>query len=256
MRSLLLASLLLLPAVAMADEPPCKFSADRNLDLDLRDVRSVRFAVNSNDLHVTGGAASGKGTVRGKACASDQEALGDLIVTQSKEGDALIVELTNKHNGWSGFGDHYANLRVEASVPANMPVYVRVGSGDAKARGVQLAEASVGSGDFEARDTTGSFRGKVGSGDMTLEGSGPVQVDTIGSGDFAARRVNGDVRIGSVGSGEAKLADVTGNVEVGTVGSGDVHVDGVRGNFTVRSLGSGDIDQKGVTGRVDIPKER
>src|ERR1700743_2701927 len=90
MRHLILASLLLVPAVAVAAEGDhCKFRAERNLDLDLSGVRSVRFAVNAYDLHLSGDAPAGKGTVRGVACASDQETVDNLLVTQERDGDTL-----------------------------------------------------------------------------------------------------------------------------------------------------------------------
>lgn len=254
MRQLIFAALLLVPAVAMADKDYCKFSAPRNLELDLSGVRSVRFAVNAYDLHVTGGSAAGKGTVRGTACASDQETLDNLVVTQEREGDTLVVELQNKRNsGWSGWGSHYSDLKVEATVPANIPVTVNVGSGDAKVRGVASLDTSVGSGDLEAHDIKGAVKATVGSGDLTLQDTGSIEVDTVGSGDFQAKGVKGGVMIHTVGSGDAKLTDVGGNVEVGTVGSGDIDVNDVRGNLTVRTQGSGDVDHHGVTGKVDVP---
>jgi len=254
MRSLLFASLLLLPAVAMADEEHCLFHADRSLDLDLRGVRTIRFALNSHDLHVSGGAASGKGTVRGRACASEEKALDNLVVTQQRNGDTLLVELTNKRDGWSGFGSRYAYLKLDANVPADIPVQIDVGSGDATVTGITLQEGNIGSGDLDARDVKGPFHGNVGSGDLKMEGTGPLDIDSVGSGDFTARRVKGAVRIGSVASGDAKLIDVTGNVEIGSLASGDVDVDGVRGDLSVRSVGSGDVDHKGVTGKVDVPR--
>jgi hypothetical protein len=253
MRHLLLASLLLVPAVAMADDQ-CKFHADRNLDLDLSGVRAVRFSVHSYELHLSGGAPAGKGTVRGKACASDQQTLDSLVVTQERDGDTLLVELkTDRNSGWSGFGSHYSDLKVEASVPSNIPVMVNVGSGEAKVRGVASLDSSSGSGELEASDIKGSVRTTVGSGEVKLDSTGPVEVDTVGSGDFEAKHVNGGVRIGTVGSGDAKLSDIGGNVDVGTIGSGDLNVDGVRGDLRVRTQGSGDVDHHGVTGRVDVP---
>lgn len=254
MRYLILASLLLVPTVAMADKDFCKFSAPRNLDLDFSGVRAVRFAVNAYELHLAGDAPAGKGTVRGTACASDQEILDNLIVTQQREGDTLVVELTNKRNGgWSGWGSHYSDLKVEASVPSTIPVTVDVGSGDAKVRGLASLSSAVGSGDLEAHDIKGAVKTTVGSGDATFENTGAIDVDTVGSGDFHAKRVNGGVSIRTVGSGDAKLSDVGGNVEVGTVGSGDIDVDGVRGNLTVRTVGSGDVDHHGVSGKIDVP---
>jgi hypothetical protein len=258
MRHLILASLLLLPAVAMADDvPSCKYHADRNLDLDLSGVRSVRFVVNAYDLNVTGNAGAGKGTIRGKACGSDQALVDDLIVTQDKRGDTLVVELTNKRKGWSGgWGSNYSYLKVDAGIPSTLPVVVETGSGDARVRGVASLESTAGSGDIEVYNVKGAVKTRIGSGDFKSDGTGSIEVDSVGSGDFTARNVHGDVRIGTVGSGDAKLTDVDGNVEVGTVGSGDVEVDGVKGNFTVKSKGSGDVEHHGVGGRVDVPNDR
>lgn len=256
MRQLILAALLLAPAVAMADSGDCKFHADRNLDLNLSGVRSVTFVTNSYELHVEGGAPAGKGTVRGKACASTQEVLDSLVVTQRRDGDTLLVELTNdRHGGWS-FGSSYSDLKVDASVPASIPVVINVGSGEAKARGLASLESTVGSGELEAHDIKGTFGSTVGSGELKIDNTGAVDISTVGSGSFTASSVNGGLHIGTVGSGEAKLRDITGDVSVGTVGSGQIDVDGVKGNLTVNTKGSGEVSQHGVTGKVDVPRER
>jgi hypothetical protein len=247
MRHLILAALLLAPAAAMADSSDCKFHADRNLDLDLSGVRSVTFVTNAYELHVEGGAAAGKGTVRGKACASSQDVLDSLVVTQRRDGDTLLVELTSdRHGGW-GFGSHYSDLKVDAAVPSSIPVKINVGSGEAKARGIASLESTVGSGELEAREI---------KGEASFENTGAVDVSTVGSGSLSASGIRGGVRIATVGSGEAKLRDVTGDVSVGTVGSGEIDVDGVKGNLTVNTKGSGDVSQRGVTGKVDVPRDR
>lgn len=255
MRHLVLASLLLLPAVALADDvPSCAFHADRNLDLDFSGVRAVRFVVNAYDLSVQGGSAPGKGTVRGKACGSDQKIVDNLIVTQEKRGDTLVVELTEKDTSWSGgWGNHYSYLKVEATIPASLPVTVEAGSGDVKLRSIASLDVGAGSGDIEASDVKGAVHARIGSGDVKVDGAGSMSVDSVGSGDLTARHVHGDVRIGTVGSGDAKLTDVDGSVDVGTIGSGDLDVDGVKGNLTVRKKGSGNIEQHGVAGKVNIP---
>ncbi|HVI54988.1 MAG TPA: DUF2807 domain-containing protein [Luteibacter sp.] len=255
MRHLILAALLLAPAVAMADSSECKFHADRNLDLNLSGVRRVTFVTNAYELHVEGTAPAGKGTVRGKACASSQESLDKLLVTQEREGDTLVVKLTNEGRGWN-FGHNYTDLKVDAAVPSSIPVTINVGSGEATARGLATLESTVGSGELEAHDIKGAFSTTVGSGEVKIDNTGAVDVTTVGSGSFAATGANGGVRIATVGSGEAKLRDITGDVSVGTVGSGEIEVDGVKGNLTVNTKGSGDITQHGVTGKVDVPRDR
>ncbi|UPG86638.1 DUF4097 domain-containing protein [Luteibacter aegosomatis] len=254
MRHLILAAVLLMPAVALAyDEPQCRFGADRHLDLDMGGVHRVRFVVNSHDLQVDG-SGSGKSTVDGRACASSQDIVDSLVVEQEKEGDTLVVELKDKRHGWSGFGNSYAYLKVKASIPGNLPVVVEGGSGDVEVRHVASLRASAGSGDVEANDVRGEVQANVGSGDLKLSHTGPVEVSSVGSGDLTVRDARG-VRIGTVGSGDAKLTDIQGDVNVGTVGSGDLVVDGVKGNLTVRSHGSGDIEHHDVSGKVDVPRD-
>jgi len=256
MRHLILAALLLAPAVAMADEPQCKFHADRNMDLDLGGVRQIRFVVNSHDLKVDG-SAGGKFAVQGRACASTQEMADNLVVVQSKEGDTLVVELKDKREGgWHmGWGSNYSYLKVTASVPGNLPIVVNVGSGDAEVRNVASLESTAGSGDLEVAGVRGTVKANVGSGDVKIANSGAVEVGSVGSGDLTAHDITGGVRIGTVGSGDAKLTNITGDVDVGTIGSGDLDVDGVKGNLSVRTAGSGDVDHKGVTGKVDLPEK-
>jgi DUF4097 and DUF4098 domain-containing protein YvlB len=256
MRHLIFAALLLAPAAAMAaDEPQCKFHADRNLDLDLAGVQTIEFVTNSHDLKIDG-AAGGKPGVHGRACASTQEMADSLVVEQSKNGSTLVVELKDTHKGgWHIFGSSYSYLKVNASVPGNLPIKVDVGSGDADVRNVASLEASAGSGDLDVDGVKGGVTANVGSGDVKLANTGPVKIDSVGSGDLTARNVTGGVTIGTVGSGDAKLRDISGNVDVGTIGSGDLDVDGVKGNLTVRTAGSGDVDHKGVTGKVDLPKK-
>jgi hypothetical protein len=256
MRHLILAALLLAPVAAMAHGSDCQFQADRNLDLNLSGVRTVNFVTNAYELHVDGTAPAGKGTVRGKACASSQDSLDRLSVTQKREGDTVIVELTNDtHHTWS-FGNSSSDLKVEAAVPSSIAVTINVGSGEATARGLATLDSTVGSGELEAHDIKGAFNTTVGSGEVKIDNTGAVDVSTVGSGSFTASGVHGSVRIATVGSGEAKLRDIVGDVSVGTVGSGEIDVDGVKGNLTVNTKGSGDVSQHGVTGKVDVPRDR
>lgn len=252
MRRTLLALLLLTPVAAMADDAQCAFRADRQLDLDLTGVRHVLLKTNAFDINVEG-ASGGKGTAHGRACASSQALLDALTIAQSRQGDTLTVELSPDNHTWS-FGHSYTDFRVDVSLPANLPVTVEVGSGDAKVHGVASLEASVGSGDLDASDIRGDVAVTGGSGDMKIARVGKLSVKSLGSGDLTVREA-ASVGIGSVGSGDAKLNDIRGDVEVRSVGSGDVEVDNVRGNLTVHSRGSGDVNYHGVGGKVDVPRD-
>jgi DUF4097 and DUF4098 domain-containing protein YvlB len=253
MRRILFSALLLLPAVALAEQP-CAFQAPRNLDLDLAGVRTVQFDVHSHNLHVKATPAARRLSLRGRACSSDQGELERLTVEQHRDGDRLVVELGGKsHMTFSIGRSSYNYLDVDVALPANLPVEVNVGSGDADVHGVASLESSVGSGDLNIYDVAGKISSRVGSGDIEAERVGGVDIDTIGSGDFKGSEVRGDVKIGSIGSGDAELRKVKGNIEVDTIGSGSLNVDGATGDLTVHTKGSGDVDHRDVAGKVNVP---
>ena len=201
-----------------ADEAHCKFSEPRKLDLDLAGAKSVLFKVGSNDLKLKASAGA-SGALSGRACASSQDRLKDLTLTQQRQGDKLVVSLAEDRPLRFSMGESYTYLDISGTVPADVLVQLDVGSGDATLDGARAASADVGSGDVE--------------------------------GD----RIGGAVEVGDVGSGDLTLRQ-TGAVTVKSIGSGDLRVDDVRGNFTVHSVGSGDVDTGRVSGTVSVPKDR
>ncbi|MEP6908005.1 MAG: DUF4097 family beta strand repeat-containing protein [Pseudoxanthomonas sp.] len=272
MQKSLLPLLLLLPVAAFAAPPECKHSQPRNLDLDLSGVKAVVFDIGSHDLTVNASAGA-KATLAGKACASDEKYLQQLKLVQHKVGDKLYVSArrdgTSSNNSF--FGNQYAYMKLAGTLPDNLMVQMKVGSGDAVVTGASLLSADVGSGDLEARRIRGLVAATVGSGDITLEdiGSlhvvsissgdmtakqvrGPAKVGSIGSGDFELNGAQGDVEIGSIGSGDATISDVSGSVRIGSLGSGDVDASDIRGDLTLNSKASGAISQTRVKGRVSI----
>ncbi|QDI03261.1 hypothetical protein E4A48_05725 [Xanthomonas cerealis pv. cerealis] len=272
-KTLLLSALLLVPALALADE--CRHSEPRNLKLDLTGAKNVIFDAQQNNLKLTGASAAAF-ELRGRACASDADMLKELTVRQRREGDTLIVTLQHdgKIHGISS-GTRYAYLDLAGSVPSSLPVQLRLGSGDADIGGVAALDASVGSGDLHAHGVRGVVSATVGSGDIELRDIGSLSLPTLGSGDVKASQVGGDVKIGtvgsgdltvhgvrgavqigSIGSGDAQLRDVSGSVALQSIGSGDLEVSGVGGNLSVERIGSGDIHHSGVRGSVNVPKRR
>ncbi|MEI7036121.1 DUF4097 family beta strand repeat-containing protein [Fulvimonas yonginensis] len=252
----ILASLLLLAPFAGHAADRCAFEAPRNLTADLAGVRGVQIEVHSYDLHVTGRSDARSLDVRGRACASDKETLDVLTVTQRREGDQLILELGGGDRSvFHLFGNHYSDLDVTVQLPADLPLTVDVGSGDAEVAGVRQLGSHVGSGDLHVRDIAGRFATGVGSGDVDANDVGSLEVGSVGSGDLTASHVGGDVRVGSIGSGDVRLRDVRGSVHVDTLGSGDLDVDGVGGNLTVGAKGSGDVSYNGVKGKVQVPSD-
>jgi hypothetical protein len=274
-RTSILSLLLLLPAVAFADEPRCKHAQPRNLSLDLSGVKAVVFELAQHDLTLAASPGA-KAAIQGTACASQAKNLAQLQLTQQRVGDKLVVRAHREGQSIGIFlGDNYAYLKLQATLPDNIPVQLKVGSGDAEVSGVPVLSADVGSGDVVARRVRGLAAASVGSGDIELDEVGSLHVVSIGSGDVTARRVRGDARvgsigsgdfeldgargqveIGSVGSGDAQVRDVGGDVEVGSIGSGAVSVREVGGKLTLRSKGSGSIDHSGVAGQIDVPENR
>ncbi len=253
--SLALIPLSLLSQPVLAQEH-CKFSEPRSLQLDLSGVKSVVFEVGPHDLNVIA-SANAKPGVSGRACASNADRLKQLTLTQKRVGDKLVVTAQRDDVLNFSWGDsNYAYLKLEASVPDNLLVHLKVGSGDARITGASAISADVGSGDIQARDIRGLVTAEVGSGDIDLDQIGSLQVISVGSGDLKASRVAHDAKVGSIGSGDVELHQVGGNVSLDSVGSGDFDVRDVRGNLTVRRVGSGSVDHSGVAGTVDIPRER
>lgn len=269
----LLFALALLPGVALADEH-CKFSQPQAMDLALAGVKAVVFEVNSHDLRLQASPGA-RAALSGRACASSQDLLGQLSLTQEKVGDKLVVRLQRESRGLNiGFGSSYAWLDITGTLPDTLLVQLKVGSGDASLSGAQAMSADVGSGDVKARDIKALATAAVGSGDIELDNVGALHVVSVGSGDVRVGGVRGDARVGSIGSGDLELRDVQGNVEIDSIGSGDADIGGVRGTVGLGTLGSGDlrvrdagglrvrhsgsgsIDHSGIRGTVELPKKR
>ncbi len=267
-------ALLLLPFTALA-APQCKHSQPKALDLDLAGAKAVVFEVNSHDLRLQA-TPGGKAALSGRACASTQDLLSQLSVSQERVGDKLVVRIERESKGVHlNFGNNYAYLDMSGTLPDTIMVQLKVGSGDASLAGAHSMSADVGSGDVQARDIKGRVTAAVHSGDIELNNVGALHVLSIGSGDIKAADVHGDAQIGSIGSGDLVLKRVGGGVSIDSIGSGDVDLADVRGNVALGSLGSGDfglrnaggdltvnhsgsgsIRHSGVAGKLDLPRKR
>jgi DUF4097 and DUF4098 domain-containing protein YvlB len=273
MRMLLGLILMVAGAAAFAAEHDCRFSAERNLDIDPAGLKALALVLGSSDARVQGVAGIKRIEVRGKACASDADWLKNLTLEQERSGDRATVTAAKDHGihmNW--FGSSYAYLNVEVRMPTDLAVDIHAGSGDVDVAGVALLDFGSGSGDLRASHIAGDALVKVGSGDVIIDDVGKLRVERTGSGDIRASGVHGAVTVGHVGSGDLNFRDVAGGVQVesvgsgdvmvrgaggdvvvGSVGSGDVTVDGVHGDFVVRNAGSGDLRHHNVTGRIDVP---
>ncbi len=271
----LLFALALLPATAFAAEDHCKFSQPKALELDLSGAKAVVFEVNSHDLKLVASPAA-RAALNGRACASTEDLLRQLVVSQQKVGDKLVVKLERQNQGlnFNFSGSTYAYLDLSGTLPDTVQVQLKVGSGDASLTGAHSMSADVGSGDVVARDIKGLATAAIGSGDIELSNVGALHIVSIGSGDAKVEGVRGDVQVGSIGSGDLQLRGVQGAVNIDSLGSGDIDVRDTRGAVVLGTLGSGDLEVRnaaslqvrrtgsgsvnhsGITGVVDLPKKR
>lgn len=284
MMTLLIASLLLLPFTANADDSrPCEATQPRNLQLDLDGIDTIIFDIGASELDVRA-TADATGKVTGRACASDAKRLAQLTIGQQKSGRTLTVHAMRKDGNGSGLSINmsilgkrfarYAYLTLEASVPDTVMVQLKVGSGEARLDGARAASADIGSGDANVTRIRGRFTAKVGSGDLVANDVGALEIVSVGSGDAFVRQVHGASKVGSigsgdlaitatrgpvaidsVGSGDVRLEDIGGDVTIGSIGSGDLDANTVHGSLNVRSIGSGDIDHREVSGRIQLPSK-
>ena len=272
MRILIFSVLALVVVAANANE--CKYSAERKLTIDPTQLQSLAFTMGSSDLHVHGVADLAQIEVTGKACASEQDRLAGLTVTQARKDD--VVTLTPNQAGeqsFSIFGSNYAYIDLDVRVPTTLAIRVQTHSGDTTIDDVASLDFDSHSGDLVVHRIRGGVVVSVHSGDVTARDIGALQVRRAGSGDVQASAIHGAVIVGHVGSGDMAFDDVAqsvlvqsigsgnvnvnrvgGNVTIDAIGSGDVEIADVSGDFVVKSAGSGDISHHGVKGKIDVPK--
>lgn len=250
--SVLLAGCLISP-VAMADS--CRYSRDINFDVPVNGLEQVDIDVGAGYLEIRGAPAANEISVRARACASTQDQLDEMDLSQSRRGNRLDIssEINSTGSPFTLFGTRYAYIDVDISLPAGLSVNIEDGSGDIRIEDVSAnLEIDDGSGDIIVSNLIGDIEVDDGSGDVELETiTGAVRIQD-GSGDIRLDVIQGDVHMPDDGSGSIRVQNVTGNVTVDDDGSGDIDVHDVTGDFVARDTGSGDVDHSGIGGRVDV----
>ena len=127
-----------LPLSAFAAER-CAHEAPRTLPIDLDGVKTVVFDIGAQTLSVAP-AGTGPASVSARACASSPSLLPQLQFTQARQGDKLVVTASRERSMplWDN-NDRYARLIVDARLPADLMVQVRVGAGEAVVDGFRAA---------------------------------------------------------------------------------------------------------------------
>lgn len=252
----------------------CRYSAERNFDIDPAGLHALAFKLGSSDLQVRGVAGLAQIEVRGRACASAEASLAGLTIDQSRAGDRVTLTPNQaSQQTFSLFGSNYAYVDLDVRVPATLSIEVKSTSGDASIVDVAALDFDSHSGDLIVHHVGGEVAVEVHSGDVRAEDVGSLEVRRAGSGDVRASKVHGDIKAGHVGSGDLGFDDVgksvhvesigsgdvtvdraAGDVVVGSIGSGDITVNDIGGDFVVKKAGSSDIHHHGVKGKVDVPK--
>lgn len=271
--------LITLPLAAFAED--CEYRADRSLDVDAKGLTLLKLDTGAGDLIVEGVPGLATIEVRGKACASNKDALAGIQFAQQREGSTSTVGTVipdESNNSWSLFGDHYSYLDVHVRMPAGLKLDLRDSSGDLEVSGLtdglDLKDSSGDillhdlAGAVNVTDTSGDINVRHIAGDFTVisDSSGDINVDDVkgsavvqedSSGDISLRHVGGDARVDRDSSGDIDFVDVGRDAVVGVDGSGDITADGVKGNFTVgaKSSSSGEIRHHGVGGTVTLPPQ-
>ncbi|MGH8182707.1 MAG: hypothetical protein ACREPH_03505 [Rhodanobacteraceae bacterium] len=247
------ASLLAVSFGAMAAEQ-CRYSAPRSAEINAEGLKLLSVQIGPDDLTIHGEHGIAQIVVHGTACASNEKWLQDIKLEAARHGDtASLVAHDRDHDViFSLFGNSYAYLKLDVSVPQTLAVKLMEGSGDTQAHSLAALDASLGSGDLKVNGVKDAFGLSVGSGDAIASDVGSLDLSSLGSGDVTVDGVHGNAHVGSVGSGDLHLANVKGDVEVGSIGSGDAKVSTVGGSLKANSIGSGSLVIRNVTQNVAV----
>lgn len=248
----------------------CLHGADRSATVDAAGAARIVIVAGAGELKVSGNSAQTQVQATGKACAPNDELLGQIQIETRREGDTIQVKtLIPDHHGLSV--GRNTSLDLTLAIPDGLAVELEDSSGDLELRNVKSAVVSDGSGDADIEDIHGDLKVSDSSGDLEIEHvSGNVSV-TDSSGDMEIEDVAGDVEIpvdssGDIrierarsvhihndSSGEIVVRHLTGDLTIDQDSSGDITAADIGGNFTVRADGSGSIRHERVRGAVQIP---
>jgi len=224
----------LFAAAAASASPGCDETAPRRVAENAGGVSRVVVIGRAGSLKIAGQPGAGQIVAKGTACSSDESFLKEVRLDLRRNGSEVVIEAVIPERvaifDWTN-----ASLSFEVSLPSNVPLEVRDGSGGLEIRNVGDLEVVDGSGEVDIYGVNGNVSVRDGSGQIDIEEvSGSVEVSD-GSGSIEIRKVGRDVRVKADGSGGIDVSDV-------------------RGNFTVDRDGSGGVGYDRVAGRVSIPR--
>lgn len=178
----------------------------------------------------------------------DGESGGSLVdqTVIEQRGDEVVVDVPRR----TGFLRRSPSLDLRVLVPLGTRVDVKADAVDIDATGrLGDTQIKIGSGDLRL-DHTADVRVQTGSGDVTIGTADGTATLSTGSGDVTCRALAGLGRVNS-GSGDIRIERADGPLQVNSA-SGDICIDEAADDVTVDSA-SGDQHLSRVTrGRVRL----
>ena len=205
----------------------CDEKEPRTASVDAAGAALVRVQGEAGWLKIRGAEGASSVEVDGEACASSQKRLDEIKLVAERRGEEVVIE-ADLPDGWGG-----GALDLDITVPADLPIVARDGSGAVEIRGVASLELRDGSGGVEIEDVAGDVRVQDGSGGLEISNvDGSVTVSD-GSGGIEIRQVGADVLVERDGSGGIRVTDVGGDLIVERDGSGGVDYERIAGDTRV-----------------------
>lgn len=232
----------------------CEHEAQRAANVDAAAARMLVVKAGGGSLKIEGKAGLDRVVIRGRACASSRELLEDIELSADRRGADVVVEATQREEGWSFTNNSYARLDLVIEVPMRMAAEIADGSGSIELMNLGNVDLTDGSGDITGTDLHGDVDVHDGSGSITLADVAGTLTIGDSSGSIDLRNIGGLIDIAD-GSGEIKVRGARNDVRI-TDGSGSIGVEDVAGDFIVQTDGSGGIDYSNVRGQVDVPRRR
>lgn len=254
-KQLLLAAVLITPLYSYADS--CRYSKDYNFSVDAASLENLQLDVGAGNLTVTGDSASNSVRVVATACANSRNRLEELDLTHRVRDSDLLVRTERYRSGsifsWLSFGNNYAYINVEVTMPSELSLEVDDGSGGVEISNVSSLSLDDGSGAIQINNISGNVYVNDGSGSIAISNVGGIISVDDGSGPIRIRDSN-EVEIIDDGSGEITIENIHSNVNIRNDGSGGISIRDVAGDVEIGDAGSGSIDVRGVAGVYDSGK--
>ncbi|NND83362.1 MAG: DUF4097 family beta strand repeat protein [Gammaproteobacteria bacterium] len=231
----------------------CQHTRHLQRSVAMNNVDLIELIAGAGRLEVVGEKDRDNVEIEAYLCASSEELLEGLDVTDQLSANTLKIETAYPNEGiWNSYQEMKIDLTV--LVPEAAALDVTDSSGSAEIENVRQLTLVDSSGKIRIREIGGDVRVKDSSGGISIKGvAGDVDL-TDSSGGIDVENVQGTVLVRADSSGSIDVGNVGKDVLVRRDSSGSIRVKNVAGDFTVEKDSSGGIHYKDVVGTVNLPK--